>query len=118
MVGSVLQILPYTKNDIKKFQGQIFADKRVASFSHLSPSKNRHMHEDIAQLKVESGSKNFSKLSSGLSIRQRDNMLEAVKQVARSADQFLKLVKEIEELYKQLDNSYGIPLKFFDFKLQ
>jgi len=48
VMNGVTYILPYTKNEINQLRGIIFSDKRIGSVTHLSPSRNRQMHEDFA----------------------------------------------------------------------
>lgn len=114
----VVHITPYPKNDEKKFKGAIFSDKRIISLAQLSPLKNKERFDDLAQLKSKTYSSKCMNKFTDISMRQRTLLADGVRKIARKNRYILKTVADLQKLYFKLEQSYCVPLFYFDNKIK
>lgn len=110
--------LSFEEMENKKKVGLIWQDKRVFMNNHLSPYRNKSVHDVFAQRRFKSYRSRSMKKSGEISMRQHNSYATTLGKIFMIISVIEKDVEKLSDLYDKLENSYCIHTFYFETQMK
>ena len=108
----------YEEAEARKLKGSIWDDKRIITLTHLSPYRNKTMHDAIAQRRSKSFRSQSLKKKGEINTVEFKAMTLSLNKIAFKIKSIKEIVDNIELLYAGLENSYCVPMYFYEAQMR